>query len=69
MKRNYKMTFNSLPKEEQDKVIKQAKIDYPSAFKKLTKASLNDKQYQKWLQEQAIKATVNEMYNQQQEVA
>lgn len=69
MKRNSNMQFKDLPLTEQAKVIKQAKIDYPSAFKKLTKASLNDKQYQKWLQEQAIKRTVNEMYNQQQEVA
>lgn len=63
------MKFDQLSKEQQTKVIQQAKKDYPSAFKKLIKASLNDKQYQKWLQEQAIKATVNEMYNQQQEVA
>ncbi len=63
------MKFDQLTKQQQDKVMKQVKKDYPSAFKKLTKASLNDKKYQKWLQDQAVQAVTNEMFNQQEEVA
>jgi hypothetical protein len=64
-----KMKFEDLSVNEQAKVLNQAKIDYPNAFKKLFKPQLKDKEYQKWLQQQAIKATVNEMYNQEEEVA
>lgn len=63
------MKFDQLSKEQQAKVMIQAKKDYPSAFKKLVKPSLNGKQYQKWLQDQAIKTTVNEMFNSETEVA
>lgn len=47
----------------------QAKKDYPSAFSKDKSMALNSKQYKKWLQDQAIKATVNEMFNGETEVA
>ena len=63
------MQYNQLTKEQQDKVMIQAKKDYPSAFKKTKHNSLNGKQYQKWLQDQAIKATTNEMFNGETEVA
>lgn len=63
------MTFDQLTKEQQAKVMIQAKKDYPSAFSKNKPSTLNGKQYQKWLQDQAIKRTVDEMYNQQEEVA
>jgi hypothetical protein len=63
------MKFEDLNAIEQTKVLNQAKIDYPNAFKKLFKPSLNDKEYQKWLQKKAITATVNEMYNKEEEVA
>ena len=63
------MKFAELSKEDQAKVMIQAKKDYPSAFKKTKHDSLNGKQYQKWLQDQAIKATTNEMFNNQTEVA
>lgn len=63
------MQYNQLTKEQQDKVMIQAKKDYPSAFKKTKPDSLNGKQYQKWLQDQAIKATTNEMFNGETEVA
>ena len=63
------MKFDQLSKQDQAKVMIQAKKDYPSAFKKTKHNSLNGKQYQKWLQDQAIKATTNEMFNNQYEVA
>ena len=63
------MKFDQLSKEQQAKVMIQAKKDYPSAFSKTKANTLNGKQYQKWLQDEAIKATVNEMYNNQHEVA
>ena len=63
------MTFDQLSKEDQAKVMIQAKKDYPSAFRKDKSMTLNSKQYKKWLQDQAIKATVNEMFNEQEEVA
>lgn len=63
------MKYAELSKTEQVKVRNQAKIDYPNAFKKLFKPDLKAKEYQKWLQQQAIKATVDELYNQEEEVA
>lgn len=63
------MKYAQLSKEQQAKVMIQAKKDYPSAFKKTKHNSLNGKQYQKWLQDQAIKTTTNEMFNNQYEVA
>ena len=63
------MKFEDLSIPNQNKVMAKAKVDYPSAFKKTKPDSLNGKQYQKWLQEQAIKATTNEMFNSETEVA
>lgn len=63
------MKFDQLTKQQQNKVMQQAKKDYPTAFVKKANASLNDKKYQKWLQEEAIQAVTDEMYNKEEEVA
>lgn len=63
------MKFDQLTKQQQDKVMKQVKKEYPSIFVKGVFKTANDKQYQKWLKDRAIQAVTNEMFNQQEEVA
>ncbi len=55
------MKFDDLSIPNQNKVIAKAKVDYPSAFKKQKRQTLDQKQYQLWLRKTALQSTIDEM--------